>query len=196
MISCGWAPAPEWSWLFPLLTWRPSRHDSQLLPLLPVLSFYFYFIIKDFKCIILWEGIPHGHTGHVRFLTCVEATPEVSRSSRSHHLLTAHHRFSVKGKDIISSSTSSPAQSSPAISTSNRFYVISGGDGYEDFRHTGFADSVGREDSTNHLLMWQVWSSPSFFFLCILVTLISVLLHFWLKYYILRKINCRYPVVS
>ncbi len=42
--------------------------------------------------------------------------------------------------------------------------VISGGDGYEDFScnssNAGVGlsngDAVGREDSTNHLLLWQV----------------------------------------
>lgn len=40
--------------------------------------------------------------------------------------------------------------------------IISGGDGYEDFRHTAFTDSVGREDSTNHLLLWQIWKKTFF----------------------------------
>jgi len=66
---------------------------------------------------------------------------------------TAHHRFSLKGKDtlvgVISSTTN--------VSThGTRLLVISGGDGYEDFRQSSFPDSVGREDSTNHLLLWQV----------------------------------------
>jgi Rho guanine nucleotide exchange factor 17 len=37
--------------------------------------------------------------------------------------------------------------------------VISGGDGYEDFRgigNTPVGEIAGREDSTNHLLLWQV----------------------------------------
>ncbi len=34
--------------------------------------------------------------------------------------------------------------------------VISGGDGYEDFSSSGHNEMVGREDSTNHLLLWQV----------------------------------------
>ena len=101
-------------------------------------------------CIIL--GLSHGHTGHVRFLTCVEATPEV-RSSRSHHPV-HHHRYSLKGKDALVSVISSTAN----VSLGSRMLVISGGDGYEDFRHTGFSDSVGREDSTNHLLLWQIWT--------------------------------------
>ena len=36
--------------------------------------------------------------------------------------------------------------------------IISGGDGFEDFRNTGtntVNEVAGREDSTNHLLMWQ-----------------------------------------
>ncbi|CAB1422749.1 unnamed protein product [Pleuronectes platessa] len=34
--------------------------------------------------------------------------------------------------------------------------VISGGDGYEDFRLTNSSETVGRDDSTNHLLLWRV----------------------------------------
>lgn len=37
--------------------------------------------------------------------------------------------------------------------------VISGGDGYEDFRLSsgggGSSETVGRDDSTNHLLLWR-----------------------------------------
>jgi Rho guanine nucleotide exchange factor 17 len=43
-------------------------------------------------------------------------------------------------------------------STSNYVLIISGGDGYEDFRTNGtntMNEVAGREDSTNHLLMWQ-----------------------------------------
>lgn len=41
---------------------------------------------------------------------------------------------------------------------SNFMLIISGGDGYEDFRTTGtnsMNEVAGREDSTNHLLMWK-----------------------------------------
>jgi len=34
--------------------------------------------------------------------------------------------------------------------------VISGGDGYEEFRSGGGVEAEGREDSTNHLLLWRV----------------------------------------
>lgn len=37
--------------------------------------------------------------------------------------------------------------------------IISGGDGYEDFRSSSANsanDVAGREDNTNHLLLWQI----------------------------------------
>ncbi|GAB1601782.1 rho guanine nucleotide exchange factor 17-like [Argonauta hians] len=37
-----------------------------------------------------------------------------------------------------------------------RMLVISGGDGYEDFRNNAANEAAGRDDSTNHLLLWQV----------------------------------------
>ncbi|KAK3872868.1 hypothetical protein Pcinc_022083 [Petrolisthes cinctipes] len=88
-------------------------------------------------------GIPYGHTGHVRFLTSVELTPE-PRPSR----LKGHSRYSFKGKDHPhhQAGTAAPA----------KLLVISGGDGYEDFRSSGMSELAGRDDSTNHLLLWQV----------------------------------------
>lgn len=44
-------------------------------------------------------------------------------------------------------------------SESSTILVISGGDGYEDFRNSGansLSEIAGREDSTNHLLIWQI----------------------------------------
>jgi Rho guanine nucleotide exchange factor 17 len=49
-------------------------------------------------------------------------------------------------------------ESSNSDASSNYVLIISGGDGYEDFRTTGtntVNEVAGREDSTNHLLMWQ-----------------------------------------
>lgn len=49
-------------------------------------------------------------------------------------------------------STSKPTEHSGLL-------IISGGDGFEDFRSSGtsqLSDIAGREDSTNHLLLWQV----------------------------------------
>lgn len=40
-------------------------------------------------------------------------------------------------------------------SESTQILIISGGDGFEDFRSTEANEVAGREDSTNHLLMWQ-----------------------------------------
>jgi hypothetical protein len=34
--------------------------------------------------------------------------------------------------------------------------VISGGDGYEDFTNSASGELAGREDSTNHLLVWRI----------------------------------------
>jgi hypothetical protein len=42
--------------------------------------------------------------------------------------------------------------------SSSHVLIISGGDGFEDFRSTGtntMNEIAGREDSTNHLLLWQ-----------------------------------------
>lgn len=81
-------------------------------------------------------GVPHGHTGHVRFLTVVE-----TKSTQSGD----HRRFS------------SHNQSSKVDTSSNfKLLVISGGDGYEDFRSASMSEVAGREDSTNHLLLWHV----------------------------------------
>ncbi|XP_042237395.1 rho guanine nucleotide exchange factor 17-like isoform X2 [Homarus americanus] len=88
-------------------------------------------------------GIPYGHTGHVRFLTSVELTPE-PRTSR----LKGHSRYSFKGRDHPHHQ---PGTAAPA-----KLLVISGGDGYEDFRSSGMSELAGRDDSTNHLLLWQV----------------------------------------
>lgn len=44
----------------------------------------------------------------------------------------------------------------PALALSKpKMLVISGGDGYEDFRLTSSSETVGRDDSTNHLLLWR-----------------------------------------
>lgn len=78
-------------------------------------------------------GVPHGHTGHVRFLTSVQV--EKAAASVEH-------------------STSQKASGGVGCRT----LVISGGDGYEDFRSSSLSEIAGREDSTNHLLLWRVWT--------------------------------------
>lgn len=77
------------------------------------------------------NGVSHGHTGHVRFLTSVEM-----------HYGENQHRNSYKGKTEQRSNT--------------KLLVISGGDGYEDFRTSNISEVAGREDSTNHLLLWNI----------------------------------------
>lgn len=81
------------------------------------------------------SGVPFGHTGHVRLLTCVEmpmATASYETPSRKHQFKTKREQRSK-----------------------TKLVVISGGDGYEDFRTTNISEVAGREDSTNHLLLWN-----------------------------------------
>ena len=86
----------------------------------------------------------HGHTGHVRFLTAVEVPKEGTQDN-------------TNGK---SSGTSPSTTNAPLPSGANSgrdVLIISGGDGYEDFRASSASESAGRDDSTNHLLIWRVW---------------------------------------
>lgn len=96
-------------------------------------------------------GLVNGHTGHVRFLTCVEMTvtsptvkvegdEEDDSISENIALHDIHRRSSMAATTTLAS----------------RMLVISGGDGYEDFRNNAANESAGRDDSTNHLLIWQV----------------------------------------
>ncbi|KAF8795208.1 Rho guanine nucleotide exchange factor 17 like protein [Argiope bruennichi] len=88
-------------------------------------------------------GMPHGHFGYVRFITSLYATS--GRDSSAHEGLSSLDDCSVPctSADISSDSPYSAL-------------VISGGDGYEDFSSRVSADTTGRDDSTNHLLMWRV----------------------------------------
>ena len=58
--------------------------------------------------------------------------------------------FSIK-HELNHNLPSQPGTAAPA-----KLLVISGGDGYEDFRNSGMSEVAGRDDSTNHLLLWQV----------------------------------------
>ncbi|KAL8587625.1 hypothetical protein ACOMHN_045314 [Nucella lapillus] len=98
-------------------------------------------------------GLVYGHTGHVRFLTAVElwgsgtgqkgegAASKDAATREAVFLPDIHRRSSVTG-------------SVPTMAS--RMLVISGGDGYENFRNSSASDLAGRDDSTNHLLLWQV----------------------------------------
>lgn len=93
----------------------------------------------------------HGHTGHVRFLTAVEVPREGSQDHTND-----------KGSNTTISTTLSTSPSTPNAphtpgSSSRDVLIISGGDGYEDFRASSASESAGRDDSTNHLLIWRVW---------------------------------------
>ncbi|XP_028274613.1 rho guanine nucleotide exchange factor 17 [Parambassis ranga] len=111
------------------------------------------------KCPLVPMGSAHGHTGHVRFLTSIEipegfdmnfpaATPDStgnqSQSSSSTLDGTLQRRDSARRR------------ASAHIPPKTNHLVISGGDGYEDFRLTNSSETVGRDDSTNHLLLWRV----------------------------------------
>lgn len=87
-----------------------------------------------------------GHTGHVRFLTAVEiGKPDEKDESTSNTSVSRSPRrtaINIDGK----SKMAFPGES---------ILIISGGDGYEDFKSSA-SESAGREDSTNHLLIWKV----------------------------------------
>uniref|UniRef100_A0A1B0FJA0 DH domain-containing protein n=1 Tax=Glossina morsitans morsitans TaxID=37546 RepID=A0A1B0FJA0_GLOMM len=117
---------------------------------------------------IVPTGIPHGHTGHVRFLTSVETN---SSSSSGSNADSTNTKESIGGSGggsgggcggggSESSSTSGSKSPKPKTETSSsNILIISGGDGYEDFRNSGansLSEIAGREDSTNHLLIWQI----------------------------------------
>lgn len=109
--------------------------------------------IKHSNGSIDFAGIPYGHTGHVRFLTCVDYSGKTTNNEQFD--LTA----TPKKKGGSTSSTRSQATSAVKNTDGSNLLIISGGDGFEDFRVSGtntMSDIAGREDSTNHLLLWQV----------------------------------------
>uniref|UniRef100_A0A672PLM0 Rho guanine nucleotide exchange factor 17 n=1 Tax=Sinocyclocheilus grahami TaxID=75366 RepID=A0A672PLM0_SINGR len=95
---------------------------------------------------LLPMGSAHGHTGHVRFLTCIELPegfdvnfPPPSESGK-----------------FLTRRDSAQRRASIILPVKSNLLVISGGDGYEDFRLTNSSETMGRDDSTNHLLLWRV----------------------------------------
>nr|XP_014098224.1 uncharacterized protein LOC106623286 isoform X3 [Bactrocera oleae] len=102
-------------------------------------------------------GIPHGHTGHVRFLTFVETSGLSSEGSGSSTGSTGRDNENAVSSNEYRSHSSTKHMKPK--SESSTILVISGGDGYEDFRNSGansLSEIAGREDSTNHLLIWQI----------------------------------------
>ena len=67
-----------------------------------------------------------------------------SSSGRPYYSLGRIHESLINSRDKY-----------PQEPQSGKFLVVSGGDGYEDFRASGSTLS-GRDDSTNHLLLWSV----------------------------------------
>lgn len=67
---------------------------------------------------------------------------------------------SASDKGAATAATAATAkQATPSDSGLPTLLIISGGDGYEDFRNSGTSpqsEVAGREDSTNHLLLWQI----------------------------------------
>lgn len=102
---------------------------------------------------LLLPGLVHGHTGHVRFLTCVE----LWSVGASQKLETGVPKETHGGEGVILQDLHRRSSMAATMATmATRMLVISGGDGYEDFRNNVANEAAGRDDSTNHLLLWQV----------------------------------------
>ncbi|GFO47662.1 rho guanine nucleotide exchange factor 17 [Plakobranchus ocellatus] len=97
-------------------------------------------------------GLVHGHTGHVRFLTSVEISSTKSEIPREASISGENNSGGFSIQDIHRRSSMAATTATMA----SRMLVISGGDGNEDFRNSGANEGAGRDDSTNHLLLWQV----------------------------------------
>lgn len=94
-------------------------------------------------------GLSQGHTGHVRFLTAIELPDGFD-------VLFPLPRETGAEKASEAEKRDPSRPRAPALTLSKpKMLVISGGDGYEDFRLTSSSETVGRDDSTNHLLLWR-----------------------------------------
>ncbi|XP_053615375.1 rho guanine nucleotide exchange factor 17 isoform X2 [Plodia interpunctella] len=96
-------------------------------------------------------GVTYGHTGHVRFLTVVENPVPQKQPQKT-------TQTSLKTKALSRRSTNAEKMQKQAETSQNskETLIISGGDGFEDFRSSTMTEDAGREDSTNHLLLWRV----------------------------------------
>ncbi|XP_040031870.2 rho guanine nucleotide exchange factor 17 [Gasterosteus aculeatus] len=104
-------------------------------------------------------GSAHGHTGHVRFLTSIELPegfdmnfPPTPTDSTGNQCQSSSSAVDAN----LQRRDSARRRASAHIPSKSNHLVISGGDGYEDFRLTNSSETVGRDDSTNHLLLWKV----------------------------------------
>ncbi|XP_059489276.1 rho guanine nucleotide exchange factor 17 isoform X2 [Neocloeon triangulifer] len=100
---------------------------------------------------LLWVGTSAGVILKIKTPSVTSTTsklakpPLVKGISRGH---TGHVRFLTTVE--VDYPSESASQGKRAI------LVISGGDGYEDFRCSNVSELSGREDSTNHLLVWRL----------------------------------------
>ncbi|XP_056185379.1 rho guanine nucleotide exchange factor 17 isoform X1 [Falco biarmicus] len=93
-------------------------------------------------------GLSQGHTGHVRFLTAIELPDGFEVLFPLPRETGAEKPSEAEKRD--------PSRPRALALSKPKMLVISGGDGYEDFRLTSSSETVGRDDSTNHLLLWRV----------------------------------------
>ncbi|XP_017559634.1 rho guanine nucleotide exchange factor 17 isoform X3 [Pygocentrus nattereri] len=107
---------------------------------------------------LLPMGSAHGHTGHVRFLTSIELPEgfDVSFPSQTEPANSTQSSSEVSSSVGLQRRDSAHRRASTLLQAKSSLLVISGGDGYEDFRLTSSSETVGRDDSTNHLLLWRV----------------------------------------
>lgn len=92
----------------------------------------------------------------MRFITCVDYAGKLPNNNNAADPVDTTPQ---KKKHYSNLSGSKSQASTSKTSDSNGLLIISGGDGFEDFRSSGtnpLSDIAGREDSTNHLLLWQV----------------------------------------
>lgn len=87
----------------------------------------------------------------MRFLTIVENPVPPKQPAKQ-------TQSSLKTKALSRRSTNAEKLQKQADTNQNNkeTLIISGGDGYEDFRSSTMTEDAGREDSTNHLLLWRV----------------------------------------
>lgn len=102
-------------------------------------------------------GSAHGHTGHVRFLTAIELPQGFDMNFPPTNDTAVPRAPNASVMDgSLQRRDSARRRASGHFIPKNNHLVISGGDGYEDFRLTNSSETVGRDDSTNHLLLWRV----------------------------------------
>ncbi|XP_056229561.1 rho guanine nucleotide exchange factor 17-like [Seriola aureovittata] len=101
-------------------------------------------------------GSAHGHTGHVRFLTSIELPEGFDMNFPPPTTDSTGNQSGSTVDGNLQRRDSARRRASAHIPPKTNHLVISGGDGYEDFRLTNSSETVGRDDSTNHLLLWRV----------------------------------------